>query len=361
VPLGVTPEGVLSVRVRFDPPKYADDGARMRAVEAIVERLRTTPGVASASAMRQLPIVEPAPMRQFTIAGRPPASALDTPWLEETAMTLGYRETFEVALAEGRLWTEDDRAASPDVGIVNREAARRYWSGQSPIGQRIALLSGINGAPAETVTIVGVVGDVRAGSTALPAVPRLYRPLAQRPADSVAFAVRVKGDPTPMARTIRAVLAQEDASLAVSEVRRFDALTRDRLRTHALIISLFTGFAAIGLVLAMAGVYGVAAFSVGQRRHEIGIRLALGADARDVVRDAVKRSFKPIGVGMAAGALGGWGVATTMRSFLFETSALDVVTYLTVISLIAVGGLLASFVPARRAASIDPGFVLKRE
>jgi putative ABC transport system permease protein len=218
-------------------------------------------------------------------------------------MTLGYRETFEVALAEGRLWTEDDRAASPDVGIVNREAARRYWSGQSPIGQRIALLSGINGAPAETVTIVGVVGDVRAGSTALPAVPRLYRPLAQRPADSVAFAVRVKGDPTPMARTIRAVLAQEDASLAVSEVRRFDALTRDRLRTHALIISLFTGFAAIGLVLAMAGVYGVAAFSVGQRRHEIGIRLALGADARDVVRDAVKRSFKPIGVGMAAGAL----------------------------------------------------------
>jgi ABC-type antimicrobial peptide transport system permease subunit len=128
-----------------------------------------------------------------------------------------------------------------------------------------------------------------------------------------------------------------------------------------LVVALFVAFAAIGLVLALTGVYGVVAFSVGQRRHEIGIRLALGATSAEVTRLVVARSFWPIGVGLLLGALGGWSVASLMRGLLFGTTALDPSTYITVIGVLALGGFAASFVPARRAAVSDPAFVLKQE
>ena len=195
-----------------------------------------------------------------------------------------------------------------------------------------------------------------------PAPPRIYFPLSQRGGESVAFTVRTARDTSLMAGLIRSALRTEDANLALSEIRPLDAMLDTRLfRPFYLVVALFAAFAAIGLVLALTGIYGVAAFSVGQRRHEIGIRLALGATSAEVTRLVVARSFRPIGIGLLLGALGGWGVASVMRGLLFGTTALDPSTYITVVGLLALGGFVASFVPARRAAASDPAFVLKQE
>ncbi len=358
---GVVTDRVLCLRVRFDPPKYVDDGARVRVVDSLLTRLAAVPGVVATGAMSRLPVLEIEPLRQFTVVGRPSPAADDVPWAVEATMAGGYRDTFQLPLLEGRLWTKDDRSTSAPVALVSREAARRYWPNQSPVGQRIVMFEGKDAPVGDSITIVGVVDDVKARPLTKPAPPRLYRPLAQRPAESVSFALRVEADPSALVPTVREALRAEDRDLAVSDIQRFDALIRTQLRTYDLVIALFAGFAGIGLVLAVTGVYGVTAFSVGQRRHEIGVRLALGATAGEVIRLVVARSFKPIAIGIGLGALGGWGVGRTMRSVLFETSALDPSTYVTVIALLAIGGLVASFVPAHRAGSIDPMSVLKRE
>jgi putative ABC transport system permease protein len=165
-----------------------------------------------------------------------------------------------------------------------------------------------------------------------------------------------------MAGLVRDALRGEDSDLALSEIRPLAAMLETRLlQPYNIIVALFGGFALIGLALALTGIYGVASFSVGQRRHEIGIRLALGATSGEVTRSIVARSFRPIAVGLAIGALGGWALASVMRGLLFGTTTLDPSTYFSVTLLLALGGIGASLVPARRAASGSPSHVLKQE
>jgi len=361
VPLGIASNDVLCVRVRFDPPKYTDDGSRVRALDGVLARVTALPGIDAVAATTRVPVFDPEPQRQFTIVGRanPPG---DIPWAVEATMTSRFREVMKLPVLDGRTFTDEDRASSARVAVISREAVKRYWPGQSPIGQRITLLNGAGDPTGEPIAIVGVVDDVKGAALTAAAPPRVYFPLAQRVGDSVVFTVRTVRDTSLMAALIRNALRAEDADLALSEIRPLDAMLATQLfRPFHLVVALFGAFAAIGLVLALTGVYGVAAFSVGQRRHEIGIRLALGATSAEVTRLVVARSFRPIGIGLVLGALGGWGAASVMRGLLFGTTALDPSIYTTVIGLLALGGFAASFVPARRAAASDPAFVLKQE
>jgi putative ABC transport system permease protein len=361
VPLGITSSDVLCVRVRFDPPKYIDDASRVRAVDGVLARVTALPGVDAVAASTRVPVFDPEPQRQFTILGRT-SPASDMPWAVEATMTARFRAVMKLPVLDGRTFTDEDRDTSARVAVVSRETVKRYWPGQSPIGQRITLLNGAGEPAGEPIAIVGVVDDVKGVSLIEPAPPRIYFPLAQRLGESVVFTVRTARDTSLMAALIRGALRAEDADLALSEIRPLEAMLETRLfRPFHLVVALFAAFAAIGLVLALTGVYGVAAFSIGQRRHEIGIRLALGATSAEVTRLVVARSFRPIGIGLLIGALGGWGVANLMRSLLFGTTALDPSTYITVIGLLALGGFAASVVPARRAALSDPAFVLKQE
>ncbi|HLG53829.1 MAG TPA: ABC transporter permease [Vicinamibacterales bacterium] len=359
-PLGVATDGVLCMRVRFDPPKYVDNAARVRAVNALLTRMNAVPGVVATAAMSRTPIVDTEPLQQFTIVGGPAPVPGQTPWAVESAITEAYGSTFSVPLVEGRLWTEDDRRLSAPVAALSREAAKRYWPGESPIGQRIVMLDGTGSPVGDPIEIVGVVDDVKSSAVTQPAPPRIYRPLTQTP-ENVAFAVRVRGDAAWSALSVREAVRDEDRDLAVADIRTFATMLEAQGRTRELLIALFTGFAGIGLVLAVTGVYGVTAFSVEQRRREVGLRLALGATTRDVIRLLVTRSFRPIATGMVLGTLGGWAISRTMRGQLFGTGVFDPSTYLTVIAIVAISGLIASLVPARRAASVDPMSVLKRE
>ena len=194
-----------------------------------------------------------------------------------------------------------------------------------------------------------------------PPPPRLYRPIATRPLTGVAFLVRAPGDPAAQAPQVREALRSEDRDLAVSEVRTVRTQVDNFLRTYDLVMSLFVGFAAIGLVVAVTGVYGVTAFSVGQRRHEIGVRLALGATAANIMHLIAKRTFRLIGLGALLGIAAGWAIGVAMRNVLSGVAATDPATYGSVIGIIVFCGLVATYVPAARAMSIDPMAVLKRD
>jgi putative ABC transport system permease protein len=359
VPVGFTIGNILTSRVRFDPPTYQTDGARRRALESILDRLSTTPGVTAAAVTYRLPLVDGEASRRFTIIGRPPAAPADLPSAFEVETLGDYPHALGVALLEGRMWRVDDATAA--VAVVNREAVRRYWPSQSPVGTHVAMVDA-NGQPiGDPIEIVGVVENVLSAAVTQPPPPRLYRPIAGRSLASVVFIVRAHDDSGAIAPAVREALRSADRNLAVSEVLTFNSQIASVLRTYDLILALFAGFAAIGLIVAVTGVYGVTAFSVNQRRHEIGVRMALGATAGDVVRLFVGKSVRLIAAGLALGVAAGWAIGRAMGSVLVGTSASDPLTFGAVIGLLLVSGLVATLVPAWSAVSIDPIAVLKRE
>ena len=361
VPLGITVDGLLTVRARFDPPKYADAAAGERAIEQLIERLGGLPGVTSAAATSRLPVVGPEPVRRFAIDGQATPTAADVPFANETAVAGSYLQTFGVPLVGGRAFAPTDTADSPAVALVSQEAARRYWHGSSPVGSRVRLLDA-DGRPAgAAIEVVGVVGDVCGQSLAEAPPPRLYRPLAQQPADGVALALRVPGDPAGAAPAVRETLRAFDRDLATTDVRTYTSLLADTLRTYDLIIGLFAGFAAIALVLAVGGVYGVTAFAVGQRLHELGIRVALGATRASILRLVVGATARLVGIGSAAGLVLGVAIARTMKGVLYQVGSVDPATYLSVLALLGASGLAASLLPARRATRVDPVVALRQE
>jgi putative ABC transport system permease protein len=361
VPLGFTSHGLLTLQVRFDPPKYTDDDARLRAVESILARLAAAPGVTAASASSGLPVLNSEPMRRFAITGQPLPPPKDLPWAFEAATLGDYSRTLELRVLEGRMWRAADGAARWNVAVVNREAVRRYWPARSPIGEHLTIADQAGRPAGDAIEVVGVVDNVLSSSVDEPAPPRLYRPLARRPLTQVSFLVRGSGDVSALAPSVREALRTEDRDLAVSEVRTFAEGVKRQTRTRDLIMALFTSFAAIGLIVAITGVYGVTAFMVGQRHHEIGVRLALGATAAGVVRLIMGRSFQLIGAGVVMGLLGGWAIGLTMHSLLFGVGAADPLTYAVVLAVVTAGGFLATYLPAHRVVSIDPALVLKRE
>ncbi len=361
VPVGVNAGGLLTLHVRFDPPKYTDDDARFRVVESILDRLAGVPGVIAAGASSGLPVVDGEPTRRFAIAGRPLPQAKDLPWMFEAATAGEYARALDLRMLDGRMWRSDDRASGWNVAVVNREAARRYWPGESPIGAHVTMADPEGRLSADAIEVVGIVDNVLGSSVNEPAPPRMYRPLARRPLTSVAFEVRAAGDASSLAPALREALRAADRDLAVSDIRTFGDELKAELRSQDLIMALFTGFAAIGLIVSIAGIYGVTAFSVGQRRHEIGVRLALGASPSGIVRLIMGRSFRLIGIGIALGLLGGWAIGLTMRNILFGVGAIDLPTYVAVLAVVGAGGFVATYLPAHRVVSIDPAVVLKRD
>jgi putative ABC transport system permease protein len=352
VPTGIDPSNVLTLQVQLDPPTYRDVARAVTFADQLAERLRALPGARAAAVTSRLPLIAPEPAVRFHVQGQAVGTAKDTPWANEIAIAGDYLRVFNVRLAAGRALSARDDAAAVKVAVISREAARRYWGAASPLGARIEIQG--EDATRLTVAIVGVVDDVKSADLTEPMPPRIYVPLAQHPERSVAFAVRTEGDPASMAPSVRAAIRAADADLAVSQIQPLTTLLFDAFREDRVLVGMFLAFAFVALLLSGAGLYGVTAYSVSQRTHEIGIRLALGATAGDVLTMIVGQNARLVGAGALIGVLGGIGLGAAMRSLLYRVGSTDPATFAGVLAVLTLVAFLASYLPARRATRVDP-------
>src|SRR5262249_10638333 len=258
----------------------------------------------------------------------------------------------------------DGRASDggQEVVLINEEAARRCWPGQNPIGQQIHL--GVRLAPgvrSGQKTIVGVIGDVKFGGLDVTAPPEIYLPHAQHPVEGLTIVVRTKGDPLAFVPTARAELTTLDRELPLASIRAMEEVVGRSIAQRRFLMLLLGAFAAVAVALAAIGVYGVLAYVVSQRTQEIGLRLAIGAAPNDVVRLFVREGLMLASVGVAIGLAGALGAARTLTTMLFGVTARDPVTFGAVAMALSVAAFCASFLPARRAARVDPMEALRTE
>jgi putative ABC transport system permease protein len=271
------------------------------------------------------------------------------------AVNPGYFRAMGIPLIRGRELSPSDTADSHLVTVINQKLAELAWPGQDPIGKH---LNTINDKPAE---VVGVVANVlHNGLTETPSA-ETYVPYPQNPWSYVALAVRTRKSPSAIYTSLRAAVAELDPELPVHDMRPMEQVVAETISTRRLTLWLIGGFGAIALVLAVVGIYGVMSYAVTERVHEIGVRMALGAQRRDVLRLVVGSGMRLAAAGLALGAVAAFLATRAMTSLLFGVRASDPITYLTISALLAAAAFAACYIPARRATKLDPLVALRYE
>jgi predicted permease len=369
---GIDAENVLTMRLSLPEARYGNPEALESFAQRVLERLRALPGVQAASFAPTLPFGPGADM-DFAIEGRSqgPGSKGDEGGAQYRPVMPGYFEALKIGLVRGRLLADTDRHGSAPVVIINEAAARRYWPGQDPLGQRIIIGETIpQMADPQPREIIGVVRDVHeVGLDAEPPVI-LYLPLGQMP---VGFStvlvrllpqgllVRAPGDTAPLAAAVQREIWAVDSMQPVTDVRSMEEIVERSLgaqRFNTLLLGLMAGLA---LVLAAVGIYGVLSYLVNQRTRELGVRLALGATRGEVVMLVLRQGLSTVGMGVALGVAGAFGLTRLMEHLLYSVSALDPVAFIAA-PVVLVGVALAStWLPARRASRVDPMVALRYE
>jgi predicted permease len=354
VPVGFAPDRLLTMRVSLPSASYGDAAAMRAFMARLIPRLESSPGVAGAAATMALPpaITTMAPY----VAGDQPLVAIgERPVAQWSAITPGYFTTLGIPLVTGRLFTDADNERSPLVVIVSQGLARRVWPNASPIGRKLLV-----GRFPGFADVIGVVGDVKNNGLARDAVLAAYTPYPQRPWPAMQFAVRATGgDPLALANSVRQAVRDVDRDLPMTRVETMDAALSDSIATERLMAGLLFAFAAVALVMAAAGLYGVIAYTVAQRTREIGVRVALGAAPQSVVRLIAAEGLWLTAIGAAIGTAAAIAVSRAMRSLLFGVSPADPVVYAAVLAMFAAVAAAAVIVPARRALSVDPLVALR--
>jgi len=288
----------------------------------------------------------------------PPEYLVDKP-----AISPDYFRTLGIRLLSGRYFDERDGQTAPGVAIISASVARALWAGESPIGQRITMED--HPKPQDWLTIVGVVEDIRQESLTKKPSVTIYRPLIQVAGSfslrHVTFAVRTASDPERLASAMRTALHDVDKDQPVEKIANMQDLVASTTAEPLFQARLLGAFSIIALVLSAIGIYGVLAYSVAERTHEIGIRMALGAGRSDVLRMVVRRTLFLAAAGVALGAAGALAVTQVLAKFLFEVKPTDPATFVAVAAILAAVALIAGFIPAHRASSVEPLVALRYE
>jgi putative ABC transport system permease protein len=356
---GFNRDGVFTATVTLPRTEYAKPEQRAAFAERLLERVREIPGVGAAALTSDPPLGGSPPFWSFAIAGVEPAA----PGVVQDAVVFmtspAYFQTMEIPLVSGSIYGPEHRADGAQVAVVSQALAQRYWPGRTAIGQRITL-----GNPADSagwMTIIGVVGDVRNEEMGRPSYPQLYLPLAQAPVPSFTVVARASGDPLALTPSVKEALAELDRRLPLSEVSTLDQRVAETLVSPRVNAGLLSAFAGVALLLAAVGIYGVIAFGVVQRTRELGIRMALGADTGNLLRLVVGQGMRPVLAGVGLGVAGALAGTRLLRGMLFGVGPTDPVTFLAVTAFLLAVALLASYLPARRAARSDPMIALRNE
>ena len=362
---GFNPSNLLVVNLPLSPRKYRDDDLRAGTVQQILDKLRASPGVQSAAMTTTLPMAGAGATIHFNRAAYPPKGPDDYVMAGHRAVTPEYLQTLGVQLLHGRLLSAWDRQGAPLVAVINESMARQYFPDRNPVGERFQL--GTEPDPEfPTMEIVGIVADVKQSFEA-GAKAEFFVPYFQHP-DSMlvnmylntALVVRTTGNPSELTATVRSIIRDIDPTQPLVNIRTMETAMANTVAQPRFQMSLLISFAALALVLSAIGVYGVMAYTVSQRVPEIGVRMAVGASPGQVVRMVVWQGAKLTGLGVALGLAAAAFGAVGMQSLLFEVRALDPMTFGIAPLVLAVAALLASYLPARRAARISPLAALGR-
>jgi putative ABC transport system permease protein len=353
-PQGYDPDGVLTMKLILPVRTYPDADGWRRFVERAIDAIAPLPGVAHAAAINNMPAGMTNATRPIAIDGHPAADPKNPPRVEYLMTTTEYFAVMRIPVRRGRAFTTADRRDSPPVGIVSEAMARTYWPGVDPIGRRVK----VDGT---WVTVVGVCGDIIQDWFNRRNVETLYRPMAQVPSNYLAIVVRAAGDPAALAGPVRNALLRVDATQPVFEMMTMRTALKERTVGLQYLAAIMITFGGLALLLAGVGLYALIAYLVAQRRHEIGIRIALGASSRDVMRLTTGQALRLALFGTGIGLVLAVALSRVMESGVLGVAVGDVRIFVVFAAVLVGTALLAGYIPARRAAAIDPIDALRVE
>lgn len=345
---GFNAQGVLAFQVSLPQASYPDDANVRQYFDTLLTRLSTVPSVESASAVQTLPM-RGSYVLSVTIQGQPEPRPGEEPSANYRAITPDYFSTMEIPLRRGRGFTSHDTATTPPVAVIDEAFAQRHYPGEDPIGRRLDIGNGTDGAE-----IVGIVGSVSYGGLDAVPAPTMYMPVTQDGFNTMWVLTRTSGDPSALTTTVRNVVKELDATLPAYSVTPLTTVLDESVAQRRFSMMLLVLFGVVALLLAAVGLYGVVSYSVSLRTKEIGLRLAIGAQPRNVLTMIVGGGMKLAGVGVALGLAGSFGASQLVESMLFDVDKADPTSYVVTTVLLLAIAAVACYIPARRAMRVDP-------
>ncbi len=360
VDLGFKTQGLISMDVRLPEYRYRNPQQGQEFYRRAIEAVNTLPGIESAGGGYQLPVFHFWGSRApVAIEGRFDENKdFQVKWIYRV-VTPDFFQTLKVPLIRGRYFTPADHSKAQPVAIINQRLAQQYWPNENPVGKLLTLDP--KAAQIKWVTVVGVVGDTGRHVFGGPPPGLLYLPFEQKPVSNLKIIARAQGDPMNMIGSLRSAIHGVDPMVPVSNFHTVDDIVRYWLRDDRMAAGFFGGLALLALGLASIGLYGVMSFSVIQRTHEIGIRVAMGASRKDIIQLVIKRCIKLCVMGITIGIIVSLPLGFVVKSSLYQVGSVDPVAYAGVITLFLLVALLAGFFPARRAMRVDPMEALRYE
>ncbi|HEU4713073.1 MAG TPA: ABC transporter permease [Pyrinomonadaceae bacterium] len=355
---GFDPNNVLTMNLVLPSAKYRERPQRAAFYADLVQRVKSTPGVESAAVVNYLPLGGANSSDAYLIEGEPEPQPGQEHEGRYRVATPEYFETMRIPIVKGRAFTEHDKPGATPVAIVNETFARQHWPGQDAVGKRFRIFGPIESNP--WMEIAGVVEDVR-HELNLAVTPEFYLPHAQDPWSAMVLVAKTNVDPASLAATLRQQVWSIDKDQPVFDVRTMQEVRAASVTMYSFSSVMLGIFAGIALLLASIGIYGVMAFAVTQRTQEIGIRMALGARALDVLKLVISHGMKLALLGIVIGLAGAWGLTRFMSGLLVGVQPTDLLTFAIVSACLFIAALLACYLPARRATKVDPLVALRYE
>jgi putative ABC transport system permease protein len=353
---GFHPEKVLTIQLSLDFSRYTDRAKILAFFDPLLEKVHSLPGVTAAAAAGVFPLDRsPAFNNQFVVEGQQ-SDATQKPAAELNVVSPGYWSVLSIPLLSGRDFDRRDSPDSPHVAIVTKSLAQHYWPNTDAVGRRISLDMGEH-----WTQIIGVVGDVHEHGLDQPSNELIYLPFAQYPQNGPALVARTAGDPMAIARTVVQRLYEVDPNQPAGRIQSLEQYRADSIAAPRLAANLLGLFALLALAIAAAGIGGVMALAVSQRTHEIGVRMAIGARPAEIVRMVLGQGMGLTLIGVALGLAGAFALTSLVKSFLFQVAPNDPATFAAVAAVLALAALGSCYLPARRAARVDPLRALRTE
>ncbi len=360
VDAGFSAHQVLTARLSPTGTNFSEDADFVNFYDKVLQRLNAVPGVQYSGAINTLPLSK-GPTTSFRIEGRPVQTRDNWARTNFRSVTNDYFHAMSIPLLQGRSFSAQDNQTTPFVTVINELVAQREFPGENPIGKRITFGRVDSRQQPVWFEIVGIAASIRSAELREDPESELYFSANQNPFESMSLVIRSSVEPASLSASVRQIVNEVDKSVPVSDVKTMDHIVSESVtqpRFNLFLLGLFSGLA---LVLSVAGIYGVTAYTVTQRTHELGIRIALGAQVGDVLRMIMGQGMTVIGIGIAIGLAAAFLLMRFMNSLLFGVSATDPFTFAGITAVLIAAGLLACYVPARRATKVDPLIALRSE